>query len=108
MITVLKSKLQEIVITAANINYEGSLTLDEDLMDEMGVLPFEQVFINSKYKCGRIMTYFIPGLRRSKCCELNGGAANHFSVGEIVHLLVFRQVDEQAPSIVKTPKIVHV
>ena len=89
MNTYLKAKISETYITGCEIECEGSLTLDEDIMDKLGVDKYEQVFINSKYRKGRIMTYFLPGERGSEICELNGGAANHFKVGEAVHLLVF-------------------
>lgn len=105
MRTVLRSKVQEIRVTAANIEYEGSLTLDEDIMDAMCVIPYEQVFINSKNGNGRIMTYLLPGERGSKCCEMNGGAANHFAVGEIVHLLVFETI---GPNGIADPIIIHI
>jgi len=94
MKTVLKSKLQEIVVTSASIDYEGSLTLDQDIMDAMDVIPYEQVFINGKNSASRIMTYFIPGKRGSRCCEMNGGAANHFNKGDVVHLLVFKNIPD--------------
>lgn len=53
----------------------------------LGVRDYEQVFVNSKYGTGRIMTYVIPGDKG--VCELNGGACSHFEVGEVVHLLFF-------------------
>jgi len=92
--TYLKAKVQAIKITDRRIEYEGSLTLDEDIMDELNVLPYEQVFINGKYSKGRIMTYVLPGKRGSKCCELNGGAIHYFHNGEVVHLLFFAQSSE--------------
>lgn len=91
--TVLKAKVQEIVVTEANIEYEGSITVDADIMDAIGVCDYEQVYVNSKTSHGRIMTYFISGERGSRCCKMNGGAANHFRVGETVHLLVFCQIN---------------
>ena len=85
----LKAKVQEIHITGCKVEYRGSLTLDEDIMDEMGVKPYEQVFVHSKYHQARIMTYFLPGKRGTRICEMNGGAAQFFKEGEAVHLLVF-------------------
>lgn len=105
MKTVLKCKVQEIRVTSASRDYIGSLTLDEDIMDELGVCEYEQVFVNSKFNQGRIMTYFLAGERGSKCCQLNGGAANHFEVGEIVHLLVFKTIEDNE---VHQPKIIYV
>lgn len=85
----LKAKISAIIITGASVEYEGSLTLDEDLMDELGVKAYEQVWVNGKYTNGRIMTYLIPGERGTRICEVNGGAAQHFAPGETVHLLFF-------------------
>jgi len=104
MKTVLKSKVRQIAVTDANIDYEGSLTLDQDIMDLMGVEPYEQVYVHSKQGKGRIMTYLIAGERGSKCCMLNGGAANHFEVGEIVHILAFSTVPQMRKTL--KPRIV--
>lgn len=93
MNTYLKAKVSAIEITGAEVEYEGSLTLDPDIMDALGVNPYEQVWINSKYNKGRIMTYLIPGERGTRQCEVNGGAAQHFAPGEIVHLLFFTVSD---------------
>ena len=87
MIHLLKAKVQEIKVTGCQVEYEGSLTLDKDLMKKLGVVEYEQVWVNSKYGTGRIMTYLLEG--ESGQCELNGGAAQHFKVGEVVHLLFF-------------------
>lgn len=98
--TYLKAKVQEIYVTGCKVEYKGSLTLDEDIMDAMGVAPYEQVFVHSKYHPSRIMTYFLPGKRGSKICELNGGAAHFFREGELVHLLVFAQSETPITPIV--------
>jgi aspartate 1-decarboxylase len=90
MITVLKSKIAEIRVEHASVEYEGSITIPVGLMARAGIFPYEQVHVNSKYGTGRIITYAMPGER----CEMNGGAANHFKVGEIVHVLAFKQIDE--------------
>ena len=87
MNTYLKAKVREIRVTGCKVEYEGSLTLSERLMERLGVSEGEQVFVNSKYGRGRIMTYVIPGSDGQ--CELNGGAVNHFTEGEVVHLLFF-------------------
>lgn len=89
----LKAKVNAIIITGSRVDYEGSLTLDEDIMDELNVKPYERVYINSKYGKGRIMTYLLPGKRGGKMCELNGGATHHFEIGEVVHLLFFAVSD---------------
>ena len=96
----LKAKVQQIVISDCKVECNGSLTLDEDIMDKLGVQEYEQVFINSKHGRGRIMTYFLSGKRGSGICEVNGGAAQHFHKGEIVHLLVFALSDIPVKTIV--------
>jgi len=93
MITLLKSKIKEIAITRCDIQCEGSITLDEDLIDKMDCKAYEQVHVNSKTGKGRIITYLLPGTRGSKCCEMNGGAANHFYEGEKVHILAFHTLE---------------
>lgn len=90
MNTYLKAKAT-LKITSCKVNYEGSLTLDENIMDMLGVKPYEQVYINGKYIDVRIMTYLLPGKRGSKICEANGGAAQYFIKGDVVHLLFFKQ-----------------
>jgi aspartate 1-decarboxylase len=98
--TYLKAKVRAIKITDRKIEYEGSLTLDRNIMDQLGVAPYEQVFINSKYNKSRIMTYVLPGKRGSNCCELNGGAVHHFHNGEIIHLLFFTQSEKPVKPVV--------
>ena len=95
LIQVLKSKLKRVVITDANVEYAGSLTLDEDIMKAAWLNPNERVEVNSVYGKGRIVTYVIPGERGSGRVELNGGAANFFSVGEEIHVNCFGFVDEK-------------
>jgi len=96
----LKAKVQQIPISDCKVECDGSLTLDEDIMDRLGVVEHEQVFVNSKYGKGRIMTYFLAGKRGTEICELNGGATQHFHKGEIVHLLVFALSDVPIKTIV--------
>ena len=91
---ILKSKISEIEITGASHDYEGSITLCPELMEKANVKEYEQVFINSKYGKGRIMTYVLKG--KFGDCELNGGACNHFEIGEMVHLLFFKDINENA------------
>jgi len=89
LIQVLKSKLKEVIVTDANIEYEGSLTLDPLLMKAAELHPYERVEVNGVNSCERIVTYVIPGKRGSGCVELNGGAANFFDKGDHVHVNCF-------------------
>lgn len=91
MLTVLKSKIRELKIDECKVEYtEGSITIPKEIMEKANLYPYERVEVNSKYGKGRVSTYVIPGER----VELNGGAANHFKEGEIVHVNAFRQVSE--------------
>jgi len=95
MITVLKSKLQEVYVTAAREDYSrGSITIDQDLMDEANIHPWELVHVNGANN--RIITYALPGKRGSGCIELNGNAAGCFKVGEKIHVLTYIQISEAA------------
>ena len=91
MLTVLKSKIRELRIEVCRIEYdEGSITIPQSIMQQAGIYPYERVEVNSKFGKGRIVTYAIPGDR----VELNGGAANHFKEGEIVHVNCFMGIPE--------------
>ena len=92
--TVLKSKLHKVVVTQANVDYHGSITLDRDLMDAMGVCEFEKVEVNGATTDSRISTYVIEGKRGSGIVGMNGGAARHFIVGDEIHVLAFWIIDE--------------
>ena len=104
-ISILKSKVHRAVITEANLNYVGSLTLDEDLMDAANLIVNEKVQIVNVNNGERIETYLIKGKRGSGVCCLNGPAARRGQVGDIVVIISYATMDfEEAkkfnPSIV--------
>ena len=82
MIEVLKSKLHCVQVTEANLNYMGSITIDEDLMDAVGMIAGERVFIVNNNNGERFDTYIIKGKRGSGCICLNGAAARKVQVGD--------------------------
>jgi aspartate 1-decarboxylase len=88
MIKILKSKLTAKVIEA-NLDYEGSITISEDLMDMLQLTKYEEVDVNNKSNpnAPRIRTYVIPGPRGEAYIGLNGAAAHHFAPGDEVHIL---------------------
>lgn len=92
-IQVLKSKVHRAVITEANLNYVGSLTLDEDLMDAANMIENEKVQIVNVNNGSRIETYLIKGKRGSGVCCLNGPAARHGAVGDIVIVISYAGMD---------------
>jgi aspartate 1-decarboxylase len=92
-IEILKSKVHRCVITEANLNYVGSLTLDEDLMDAANLIANEKVQVVNVNNGARIETYLIKGKRGSGICCLNGPAARSGAVGDIVIVLSYGRMD---------------
>lgn len=105
MIEVLKSKLHCVRVTEANLNYIGSITIDEDLMDAAGMIAGEKVQIVNNNNGERFDTYIIKGERGSGCICLNGAAARKVQVGDIVIIMAYALMDfEEAKTFV--PKVV--
>ena len=92
-IEILKSKVHRATITEANLNYVGSLTLDEDLMDAAGMIENEKVQVVNINNGSRIETYLIKGRRGSGTCCLNGPAARQGAVGDIVIVISYAHMD---------------
>ncbi|HET7002257.1 MAG TPA: aspartate 1-decarboxylase [Puia sp.] len=92
-IEVLKSKVHRVIITEANLNYIGSLTLDEDLMDAANLIPNEKVQVVNVNNGARIETYMIAGKRGSGICCLNGPAARSGAVGDVVIVISYAHLD---------------
>lgn len=104
-IEILKSKVHRAVITEANLNYVGSLTLDEDLMEAANLIENEKVQIVNVNNGSRIETYLIKGKRGSGVCCLNGPAARQGAVGDIIIVISYATMDfEEAKSF--TPRII--
>lgn len=83
-IAVVRAKLHDIRVTAAELDYQGSVTLDPEHCEAVGILPLEFVEIWNKNSGARITTYVIWGRRGSRCCVLNGAAARTCQVGDPV------------------------
>ena len=98
-IDILKSKIHRATITEANLNYVGSLTFDEDLMDAANLIENEKVQIVNVNNGERIETYLIKGKRGSGVCCLNGPAARRGQVGDLVIIISYASMDfEKAKS----------
>ena len=93
MIEVLKSKLHCVTVTEANLNYIGSITIDENLMDAAGLIPGEKVQIVDNNNGERFETYVIKGERGSGCICLNGAAARKVQVGEVIIIISYALMD---------------
>jgi aspartate 1-decarboxylase len=104
-IEILKSKVHRATITEADLNYVGSLTLDEDLMDAANLIENEKVQIVNVNNGARIETYLLKGKRGSGTCCLNGPAARKGAVGDIVIIISYAHMDFEAAKQFK-PRIV--
>ena len=93
VIEVLKSKVHRAVITEANLNYVGSLTLDEDLMEAANMIENEKVQVVNVNNGTRLETYLIKGKRGSGVCCLNGPAARLGAVGDIVIIISYASME---------------
>jgi aspartate 1-decarboxylase len=93
IIELLKSKVHRVTITEADLNYVGSLTLDEDIMDAANMTENEKVQIVNVNNGSRIETYLIKGKRGSGTCCLNGPAARMGAVGDIVIVISYAQME---------------
>lgn len=92
-ITVLKSKLHRVTVTESNLNYIGSITIDEDLMDAANLLENEKVQIVNNNNGERIETYVIPGERGSGTICLNGAAARRVQPGDTIIIISYAIID---------------
>ena len=99
LVQVVKSKIHRVKVTGADLNYIGSITIDEDLMDAANIIEGERVQIVNNNNGERIETYAIPGPRGSGEITLNGAAARRVAVGDILILIVYGFMDfEEAKS----------
>ncbi|MCQ2231051.1 MAG: aspartate 1-decarboxylase [Paludibacteraceae bacterium] len=93
LVEVLKSKIHRVKVTEANLDYIGSITIDEDLMDAANMIANEKVFIVNNNNGARFETYIIKGERGSGMICLNGAAARMAQKGDVVIIMTFAQMD---------------
>lgn len=99
MIEVLKSKIHRVKVTDANLDYIGSITIDEDLLDAANMIAGEKVQILDNNNGERFETYIIKGERGSGCICLNGAAARRVLVGDTIIIVSYALMDfEEAKS----------
>ena len=105
LLQVLKSKIHRVTVTEANLDYIGSITIDEDLMNAANIYAGEKVQIVDNTNGARIETYVIPGQRGSGCICINGAAAHLVHVGDTVIIMAYAlMTPEEAKTFV--PQIV--
>jgi aspartate 1-decarboxylase len=88
-IQILKSKIHRVKVTGADLNYIGSITIDEDLMDAANIIKGEKIQIVNNNNGERLETYVIPGSRGSGEITVNGAAARKVSIGDVLILITY-------------------
>ena len=106
-ISVLKSKIHRVTVTEANLDYIGSITIDEELMDAVGILAGEKVSVVDNTNGARLETYVIPGKRGSGCICLNGAAARQVAVGDHIIIMAYAKMSPEEAA-THRPKVVFV
>ena len=92
-IEVVKSKIHRVTVTEANLNYIGSITIDQDLLDAANLIPNEKVSIVNNNNGERLDPYVIPGERGSGVICLNGAAARNVQPGDVVIIMSYAMMD---------------
>lgn len=105
LLTILKSKIHRVTVTEANLDYIGSITIDEDLMEAANIYAGEKVQIVDNTNGARIETYVIPGKRGSGCICINGAAAHLVHVGDTVIIMAYAMMTPEEQAVFK-PAIV--
>lgn len=103
----LKSKIHRATVTGADVNYEGSVTLDPELMRAADILPYEQVHVVDVDNGARLVTYAIEGTAGKGEVVLNGAAARLVNPGDIVIVITYRDVQDADVASHK-PRLVYV
>ncbi|WP_270179025.1 aspartate 1-decarboxylase [Alkalihalobacillus sp. CinArs1] len=94
-LTMMKGKIHRARVTEANLNYVGSITIDEDIIDAVGMYPNEKVQIVNNNNGARLETYIIPGERGSGVVCLNGAAARLVQPGDVIIIVAYAMMSEE-------------
>ena len=97
--TLLRSKIHRARVTQADLNYEGSITIDQNLLDEAKLVAFEKVDVLNVSNGNRLTTYVIPGVRGSGKICINGAAARLVNVDDVVIIVCYGEFDEQETAV---------
>ncbi len=108
LLSVCKSKIHRATITEANLHYEGSLTVDEKLLEAAAILPYEKVSVVNIHNGARLDTYVICGARDSGVICLNGAAARMGEPGDLIIIISYALLDVQEAQAGFKPRIVLV
>lgn len=105
LVHLLKSKIHRARVTGASLDYEGSLTIAEDLIEAAGFFPYEKILCSNMANGARFETYVIKGPRGSGAIHLNGAAAHCGKVGDRLTIMSFTEVEEKKAKTWK-PKVI--
>jgi aspartate 1-decarboxylase len=103
----LRSKIHRVTVTESNLEYEGSITIDEELMDRAGILPYELVMVSNLNNGERFSTYALPGTRGKGEVILNGPTARKGVTGDLVIIFCYEFFNEDEAKH-HVPKIIQV
>ncbi len=103
-----KSKLHRVTVTDADLDYEGSVTLDAALMQAADILPYERVHLWNVSRGSRLETYALPGSAGSGVVCVNGAAAHHFRPGDLAIVATFAEAESEAEARTWVPTVVRV
>ncbi len=103
----LKSKIHRATVTEADLNYEGSITIDRDLMDAADLVEYEKVAIFDVTNGNRLETYVIEGDRGSRVIGINGAAAHLVQEGDLIIIASYTEMEDAAARI-HEPRLVYV
>ena len=105
ILTMMKGKIHRATVTQADLHYEGSISIDQDMLDAAGILPNEQVDILNITNGERFTTYAITAPRGSRTFGLNGAAARRVQLGDKIIIITYAQMDAEVAKSYK-PKVV--
>ncbi len=94
-LTMFKSKLHQMKVTEANLMYEGSITIDEELLEIANILPYEKVAVVNITNGSRLETYTIPGERGSRICCMNGAAARLTQIDDRIIVIAYALLESE-------------
>jgi aspartate 1-decarboxylase len=98
LVSMVRSKLHHARVTAADIEYVGSITIDTELLEAAGLLPYEKVLVVDVDNGSRLETYIIPGEAGSRTIQMNGAAAHLVNLGDRLIVLAFALVEYPPPA----------
>ena len=103
----LRAKIHRAIVTDANINYEGSIAIDENLMELAGILPYEQLHIYNIDNGNRFETYAIAAPKESGAISVNGAAARKVSIGDRIIIASYAVMNEEEAKSIR-PKLIFI